>query len=201
LFASHPLCRKLALLLELQEQRPILYSDEDVLCFRPPQELQDALEKNGPRPRYIREETLAPIDSWVADRARALGEALLPDLNSGLLYLPRQSLDTELALRALEPWRPPWQSWFTEQSMVSLLLHQAKAVPLPRDRYVITNRRQFFWEQDIAYSHITARHFTRPVRHLLYMRGLPHLLSFAKQGGIDYTRKRHTRGGGCENHG
>jgi hypothetical protein len=52
----------------------------------------------------------------------------------------------------------------------------ANAQALPDSRYVISNRRQFYWEKDVDYTTIVARHFTGTVRHVMYRYGMPEIL-------------------------
>jgi hypothetical protein len=60
---------------------------------------------------------------------------------------------------------------------MSILMRRANAQALPEDRYVISARRQFYWETDVDYKTIAARHFTGTVRHVMYGRGMPWVLS------------------------
>jgi hypothetical protein len=59
-------------------------------------------------------------------------------------------------------------------------MRHANAQPLPDSRYVISNRRQFYWEQDVDYKSIVARHFTGTVRHVMYRYGMPAILRGGK---------------------
>jgi hypothetical protein len=168
---QHPLGKKLGLLLALSQQSATLYSDHDVLAFNPPAEVLDLAEKETPF--YIEEEYDGNLDPAIVDRARALGLDYISRLNSGLLYVPRGALSPDLAAALLTNWRPPMTSWYSEQAVLSVLMCRVHATPLPRNRYVVSNRRQFYWEADVDYSTIVARHFTGPVRHLMYSKGIP----------------------------
>jgi len=167
---NHPLAKKLALVLTLQKSGAVLYSDSDVLAFSSPDEISTRLESN--HPLYIQEEHHGVFDPAILARAAQLGLSHAPALNSGLLYLPSGSLSVDLASNLLAGWEPPMNSWFTEQTVLSVLLQQAGGSPLPRERYVVSNRRQFYWEHDVDYSKIAVRHFTGPVRHLMYLKGM-----------------------------
>ena len=61
------------------------------------------------------------------------------------------------------------------------MLQQLHAEPLSSSRYVISIRRQFYWEKDVDYTNIVARHFTGPVRHVMYKYGIPIILSQSKK--------------------
>lgn len=170
----HPLGRKLGLVLALSQQTPLLYSDHDVLAFDAPEELLSNVRDD--RPCYLLEERDGTRDEFIAEHARAIGVEYLPRFNSGLLYVPKSALSAQLAADLLKAWRPPVRSWYTEQTVLSVLMHQCHAVPLPEARYVVSNRRQFYWEKDVDYRKIVARHFTGPVRHVMYGYGFPELL-------------------------
>jgi len=184
---QHPLGKKLGLLLALSQQRETLYCDHDVLAFNPPAEVQDLAEKGTPF--YVEEEQDGSLDPDIVERAESLGLKYISRLNSGLLYVPMGALSLDLAAQLLTDWRPPMTSWYTEQAVLSVLMCQAHATPLPANRYVVSNRRQFYWEKDVDYSAIAARHFTGTVRHIMYSKGMPELLrqarSFSMEQGND----------------
>ena len=176
---GHPTGRKLALILALCEQGPILYSDHDVLAFNPPHELIGLIRKNVAC--YFREESDGTRDPSIVARAKSLGLDYIPEFNSGFLYIPGDALPMKMASEILATWRPPSHSWFTEQTVLSVMLHAAHAQPLPASRYVISNCRQFYWERDVDYMTIAARHFTGPVRHVMYGKGMPWILRQSRQ--------------------
>jgi hypothetical protein len=170
----HPLGKKLGLLLVLSQQNALLYSDHDVLAFNPPSEAIDFVHKETPF--YMVEEHEGNLDPAIVDRANSLGLDCLTRLNSGLIYVPRGALSIDLASQLLSTWRPPMTSWFTEQTVMSVLMRSANATPLPRNRYVVSAQRQFYWEKDVDYSAIVARHFTGTVRHVMFGKGMPAVL-------------------------
>jgi hypothetical protein len=169
-FDHHPLGKKLGVILAFQDERPLLYSDHDVMAFNFPSEIMEQADKGIPL--YITEEKGGVFDSEIIQRAQMLKVEYAPELNSGLMYVPQGSLSINLASTLLADWRPPMCSWFTEQAISSVLLQQAGGISLPREKYVVSNRRQFYWEQDVDYSRIVARHFTGPVRHVMYGKGM-----------------------------
>jgi len=175
---QHPMGRKLGLVLALSQRGSVLYSDNDILAFRQPAELLSFVKKNVPC--YFLEEHDGTRDPGIVERSRALELEFLPKFNAGFQFIPEGSLSIELAADLLTGWRPPVNSWFTEQTVQSILMHKAKAQPLPSERYVINLCRQFYWEQDVDYSAIVARHFTGPVRHVMYRYGIPEILRQSK---------------------
>jgi hypothetical protein len=175
---EYPLGRKLGLLLALSQRHSFLFSDHDVLAFNSPVELLSFTEKN--MPCYILEERDGNCDPEIVERCKQLQLDYLSKFNSGLLYLPQHSLSIGLAAKLLSSWHPPSTSWFTEQTILSVLLCAAKAKPLPGDRYVVSGRRQFYWQKDVDYRAIAARHFTGTVRHVMYGTGMPVILRAAR---------------------
>jgi hypothetical protein len=178
-FDTHPMGRKLALILSLSDLGPLIYSDYDVLAFQRPDEFIAAIGDNVPR--YFAEEVDGARDMQIVQRANELNLDYLPRFNSGFLYIPQGSLSSRLAAQILTTWRARGELWFTEQTVLSFMLQRLGAEALPESRYVISNRRQFYWEEDVDYSAITARHFTGTVRHVMYKYGLPVILQQSKE--------------------
>jgi hypothetical protein len=178
-FDKHPTGRKLALILALSDRGPLIYSDYDVLAFSRPDELCNLVKRDIPC--YFSEEVDGTRDLRIAERAKQLGLEYIPKFNCGFLYIPQGVLSIRLAGQILSTWRAPGESWFAEQTVLSFMLRQLNAVPLPSNRYVISICRQFYWEQDVDYGAIVARHFTNPVRHLMYKYGMPLLLKQSRE--------------------
>ena len=170
----HPLGKKLGLMLALSQQGTFLYSDHDVLAFNFPIEVLASVEKDTPF--YMLEEHEGSWDPVIVELARSLAYECPSRFNSGLLYVPQGSLSLDLAEQLLASWKPPVTSWFAEQTVLGVLMCQAKATPLPKERYVVSPCRQFYWERDVDYAAIAARHFTGTVRHVMYKTGIPTLL-------------------------
>lgn len=171
---NHPLGKKLGLVLALSEQGTLLFSDYDVLALNEPTELLSYSDKN--MPCYMTEEHAESIDSEIAIRSKSLGLTLEPKFNSGLLFIPHRALSIDLAEQILADWNPPSNSWFTEQTVLNILMQAANARALPVGRYVVNVRRQFYWQADVDYGAIAARHFISPVRHVMYINGIPAIL-------------------------
>jgi hypothetical protein len=171
---GHPMGRKLALILALSDQGPILYSDCDVLAFNRPHELLATIRRNVAC--YFPEAVDGARDPGIFERAKSLGLDYIPKFNAGFLYIPNGALPMKKAAEILATWRPPGDSWFVEQTVMSFMLRNVHAEALPPDRYVINNYRQFYWERDVDYKTVAARHFTGPVRHVMYGRGMPWVL-------------------------
>jgi hypothetical protein len=178
LFDEHPLGKKLGLILAMSQQNAILYADHDVLAFNPPDELLTYVGRDTPC--YMLEENESNWDSVIVEHAKSLEMECLSRFNSGFLYVPKDALSFDLAAQILSTWQPPATSWYTEQTVLGILMRRANAAPLSRDRYVVSNRRQFYWEKDVDYKAIAARHFTGTVRHVMYRYGMPAVLRQSK---------------------
>jgi hypothetical protein len=176
---GHPTGRKLALILALSDQGPVLYCDHDVLAFGPPIELLASIRRNVAC--YFPEELDGTRDPSIVARAKSLGLDYIPEFNSGFLYIPRGTLPMKRAAEILATWRPPGDSWFTEQTVLSVMLRVVNAEALPSSRYVVSVCRQFYWERDVDYKTIVARHFTGPVRHVMFGIGMPWVLRQSRQ--------------------
>jgi hypothetical protein len=171
---NHPLGRKLGLLLLLQQSRKTLFCDADILCFSPPREIVELLaspQTGG----YLQEELRGNYDKVVVQLAAKINRTPLPSLNAGLLLFPQYSLSLEIAGTLLQGWSERPVSWFTEQTVMACLLQSVEMRPLPRERYVLSLARLFYWMKDVDYGMIAARHFTGPTRHVMYRNALPWL--------------------------
>ena len=170
---THPLGTKLVLTLALQAESDLLYSDSDVLVFNNPQIL--ATRITGRVPSYNQEEHSTSYDPAMIAAGERTGMRPADRVNSGLFFLPRQSIPLERAEVLIREWRPGGHSWFSEQAAMALLLNEIGGDPLPANTYVVSNARQFWWQKDVDYGAIHTRHFTGPTRHLLYSKGLRYL--------------------------
>ena len=169
---TNPTGRKLAVLLDAQERTGVLFVDSDVLLFRFPAELAESLDRGAPA-RYNPEGGELNGDARLVAHARRAGWPTPAGLNSGLLFIPRGSLSISKVERLLASGEFDPASWFVEQTAVALLLTAAGAQALPGARYVVSTRGQFYGDSDLDYGEIVTRHFTTPVRHLMYGRGMP----------------------------
>jgi hypothetical protein len=171
---GHPVAKQVGLVLALSGQGPVVYSDHDVLAFNPPAELLARVEKQVPS--YFIDEGPGCHDPVLLERLETLGLDHIARLNAGFLYVPEGALSLDLAAQILATWKPEPFCYFSPQTTMSALMRSANAQPLPDDRYVISTRRQFYSETDVDYRSIAARHFTGPVRHVLYRYGMPAIL-------------------------
>jgi hypothetical protein len=173
--SDHPMGRKLGLYFLLQPRGRFLYSDSDVVAFAEPTELLQALATAGMGAHFLEEKGSCFSEDILAKAGRENVQPI-ESMNAGFLLIPGNSLSLDLAAKLLQDWQAAPPSWFLEQTVMACLLRGAPMTALPRDRYVLTNRRQFYWEKDVNYSKIVARHFTGTTRHVMYGKGLPWIL-------------------------
>ena len=171
---GHPVAKQVGLVLALSGQGPVVYSDHDVLAFNPPTELLTCIENCVPC--YFIDEGPGCHDPFLLERLNALGLDYIPRLNAGFVYVPEGALSLDLAAQILATWKAEPFVYFSPQTTMSALMRSANAQALPDDRYVISTRRQFYAETDVDYKAIAARHFTGPVRHVMYRYGIPAIL-------------------------
>jgi hypothetical protein len=172
---KHPMGRKLLLSLSLQRHEDHIYSDNDVLIFNYPEAIVSSLQRHDPA--YNQESTQPCYSEDILNRASDLGLHPCRSLNGGLLFFPKHSINIELANELALAKLDADYSWFDEQTIFSVLMNQASAQPLSKDHYVVNTQRQFWPGQDVDYTSIVSRHFTSPVRHLMYAHGYPILRS------------------------
>jgi hypothetical protein len=172
---THPMAGKMATVLDLQELGHLVFSDDDVLAFKPLSEINASIAEQPPTALYLREQAASSVQEEPSIKAgiQKLGLNWLRDINVGLMWIPKGSLDTRLCERILQA-SPTVQTWFPDTMLLAALLHQVPSQALP-DSYVVSTQRQFFHEQDVDYDNITLRHFISPVRHLMYFRGMVRL--------------------------
>lgn len=176
LIGSFPLGGKAALVACLGVDGPAIYSDSDVLAFTPPTRMMDGLAASTAQ--YLLDGATSNYDRVISAAATARGLELPPTVNSGLIALPRGVVTPALledCLTDFTAWDGLRESWFSEQTLVAVMMGRVGGQPLPAPEYVVSLQRQFVFERDIDYRRIAVRHFTGPVRHVMYLKGIPFL--------------------------
>jgi|GEM_PF-2380688 len=172
---THPMAGKMAAILDLQRTGNILFSDDDILAFKPMPEINDAIAQQTPFVLYLREQAAGAVQEEPSIKVglQRLRLDWVKDINVGLMWMPCGTLDLELCERILAV-SPEVRTWFPDTMLLAGLLARKPHQVLP-DSYVVTTQRQFYFEKDVDYDEITLRHFVGPVRHLMYGRGMPKL--------------------------
>ncbi len=151
--------KQLGLILSLPRNGPALYLDSDVLFFPGAADLvRDFADEETPA-FYLPDCRDCSSDS----RLLRGPDELLQPVNSGLLILLRP-LDWSLGVRRfLELEGEP--NFFTNQTIVHLVMHANGALPLDATRYVLQLDDQFIYTDRYASPHLVLRHYVNPVRH------------------------------------
>jgi hypothetical protein len=182
LIDSFPLGGKAALVACLGLDGNAIYSDSDILAFNAPNQLIDGVMAGSVL--YMQDRYGSNYDQVISTAMAAKGLTLPPQVNSGLIALPKQKVTPAMLegfLTDFTDWKRLQESWFSEQTLTAMLMGMAHGTPLDRDQYVVSLDRQFVFERDVDYRSITARHFTGPVRHVMYLKGIPHLMTLAER--------------------
>jgi hypothetical protein len=151
--------KKVAALASLAVERPVFYTDSDVLFFTAAAELRSLAATGETAPRYLRDAS----GGVFLDRQLLLDPSEERDgVNSGVIFLPHR-LDWSPALRRLAArrWKP---TTFTGQTIVHLALHQAGARPFDATRYVVAVDDVDAAADLHAGPRVALRHYVTPVR-------------------------------------
>jgi hypothetical protein len=171
--------RKLGLIVGLQSYCDLVYCDFDVLAFNDPTELKEGIRTRAKVQYMIETHEIVP-DSVFTKKLLKLGLAFDCNLNAGFLNLPKNSLDKSVAEELLRMWGSETPPLLLEQMIISALVSRKDSAVLDSSRYVISGSRMFWHDPDVDYDKIVSRHFTGPVRHVMYLKGLPFLKQAAK---------------------
>ncbi len=154
---GHATGKQLALVMELPERGPTLYIDADVLFFDGAVALADLLVAPAPA-------------SYLLDCAFSGDERLLRDaaekrepVNTGVLFL-REKLNWDGSIARFRELRGE-PTFFTNQTMTHLTMHENGAKPLDPAKFVLRRDDQFVFADRHASPKIVLRHYVNPVRH------------------------------------
>ncbi|MEO8440382.1 MAG: hypothetical protein ABI540_09190 [Spartobacteria bacterium] len=156
---TYPMGKQLGLIMSLPRRGPAFYVDSDVLFFPGAANFWPDSSATKAPAFYLPDCQDSSADSRVF---RSAEEALRP-VNSGLLLLYRP-LDWSLAIqRFLEMNEEP--NFFTNQTLVHLVMHANGALPLDPARFVLQLDDQFIYPDRYAGPGLVLRHYVNPVRH------------------------------------
>jgi hypothetical protein len=154
----HPTGKQLAVIMALPRNSPACYIDSDVLFFPGAAHLLAPLREPGPPAFYLADCQFAGDDRLV----RGEGEKQDP-VNTGVLLLFRKLDWSKSIARFLELTGEP--TFFTNQTMTHLTMHQNGARPLDPARHVLRLDDQFVFSDRYADAGLVLRHYVNPVRH------------------------------------
>jgi hypothetical protein len=155
---THPTGRQLALIMSLPINGPSLYLDSDVLFFDGAADLVARAKENSVPAFYL-------TDCQFSGDPRLLLNATEQNqpVNTGVLLL-FQKLDWSLASdRFLRLDSGP--NFFTNQTLVHIVMHASGAQPFDPARYVLQLDDQFVYADRYANPDLVLRHYVNPVRH------------------------------------
>jgi hypothetical protein len=144
--------------MSLPRRDPALYIDSDVRFFPGADDVLEVLQSRIAPALYLQ-------DCGFAGDERILRSATekAEPVNTGVLFL-FQPIDWSLSInRFLESEGEP--NFFTNQTMAHVAMHDNKALPLDRSKYVLQLDDQFIYADRYASPEVALRHYVNPVRH------------------------------------
>lgn len=155
---EHPTGRQLALIMSLPSDAPVLYCDSDIRFFAGGNDLYSYLDRSDVPALYQADCGFSGDDRLLHDRSEKSDP-----VNTGFLLLFRK-LDWAVSIeRFLGLTENP--TFFTNQTMTHLTMHQSGAVPFESSKYVLQLDDQFIYADRYAGPDIAMRHYVNPVRH------------------------------------
>ncbi len=157
---THPLGRQLGLIMSLpRTNEPVLYADSDILFFPGAAALVERAARRDAPAYYLPDCHENSADLRVF---RSPSESARP-VNSGLLLL-FQKLDWSLGIERYEALADE-PIFFTNQTLVHLVLHANGAQPFDPGKYVLQLDDQTIYPDRYAGPDLVLRHYVNPVRH------------------------------------
>jgi hypothetical protein len=155
---THPTGKQLALIMSLPRRCQALYLDSDVLFFPGADDVNHLLQSCTAPALYL------PDCGFAGDERilREPGEKARP-VNTGVLFLFKPIDWSRSIDRFLEMDGEP--DFFTNQTMAHVTMHDNKAEPLDRAKYVLQLDDQFAYADQYAGPGVVLRHYVNPVRH------------------------------------
>jgi hypothetical protein len=155
---THPTGKQLALIMNLPDDGPALYADSDVLFFAGAKDLADRMRERDIAALYLADCQFAGDERLVHEG----GEKEKP-ANTGVLLL-FQKLDWSLSLARFNELNGA-PTFFTNQTMTHLTMHQNRTHPFDPSKYVLQLDDQFLFRDRYAGAGLALRHYVNPVRH------------------------------------
>jgi hypothetical protein len=167
---GQPMGLKLAALIKLSQDPPAFYTDSDVLFFPGARKALSKLLLSKTS-AFFTKDCVAALDP----RLLNANEALFAPVNAGFIFF-NGCPDWSLAISRLEH-AVTSPTFFTEQTVVHLTMHQNKAVALDPSEFILQVDDQFKIRDKYAKSNTALRHYVSPVRHKLWLQTIEELES------------------------
>jgi hypothetical protein len=157
----NPMGMKLSVFTKIPQLTPLLYCDSDILFFSGASHFRGYFQNGDPGVLYL------------PDCAPSFDKHLLRDeeerrnpVNAGFLYLGHPiPLDKGLG-RFGNPDHP--NSFFSEQTIVHLAVHEAGGQALPPERYIMRAEDQWSPSDSYASPRIAMRHYISSIRYKMW---------------------------------
>ncbi len=154
----HPLGKKLSALMSIPVNGTTIYTDSDILFFPGATDLINLSHLDKKYSLYL-------PDCFVSLDERVIyhdSEKSNP-VNAGFILFSHE-LDWTFAIERLANLQE-YPSYFTEQTIVHLTMHQNHGEPLCSKKYVLNVEDQFMYPDKFAKKNIALRHYVNDVRH------------------------------------
>lgn len=163
---SFPLGKRLFFYLNFEITRPTIFLDSDILFYEKADILrtiiQDRSEENG---WFLPDVDWGCLDS----RYKKTVEVEMYQANGGFMLLNQEFTKVEDGLQFLQQLGNTYE-YFTEQTVMHILLTKNKFMPLDPRTFVINTGDQFDFSYLYDPEKIALRHYTGPVRHKMWQR-------------------------------
>jgi len=160
---AHPLGKKIAVLMSVQEAGSWLFSDSDILYFASAGDIRRRLNEAAGSAEYL-EDCYPSLD----DRLIGGPEEKRAPVNSGFIMV-HQPLDWRLAMERFEAMKGE-SGYFTEQTLFHLAVRASGGQALPMDRYVIQSDDQWVAADRHSGPGVVLRHYFSSIRYKMWLK-------------------------------
>ncbi|MDZ8239550.1 MAG: hypothetical protein RMZ69_20775 [Nostoc sp. ChiQUE01a] len=154
----HPLGKKLSALMSIPINGTTIYTDSDILFFPGGVDLINLSNSDKKYSLYL-PDCFTSLDERVLYNDSEKSNPV----NAGFILFSHE-LDWSFAIERLGNLQE-YPTYFTEQTIVHLTMHQNHAEPLCSKKYVLNVEVQFIYPDKFANKNIALRHYVSDVRH------------------------------------
>jgi hypothetical protein len=175
----HRFGRKFGAIYHFSKSHSVIYSDDDILVFRTPNELLSLKNSRFAHAYSPDSSNIAyNVHPQIIARAEELSRFPLKNYQAGLMFVKKQAICDTILNQLLKGWHPFNDVHFAEQSLFSVLFADTDVLQLPIDTYINDpsldrmpweNRGNNDWQNAVLRHYMgTVRHnFFRTAKHLL----------------------------------